>query len=505
MSIPLILDIAIGLIFIYLILSLLASEIQELISTLLQWRAEHLKKSIEVLIAGGNNDNENAQKARTLANSLYDHPLLRNLNQEAKGLMAKTFRKISDTFIKLGRQMLPKDRDIFGNKDSGPSYIPPESFARTLIDTLKIKKLAQLLSLARVEKFKQDRLLQEIGSLVREAGISEDSKALVEKELNKFAQSLETIVADLKAERTTLEMSIERMSDKLDTYISNCKIGLPADDPSSQIFLSRLQLLKQDIFGDNERIVLLGTLKPKLQEVMQVIARTPELYSEFEQAVNDPESPTYIEISKLIDTLPKSLKDSISELANRVKSGSASIEDDLTQLQIQIETWFDRSMDRASGVYKRNAKGVAILIGLLVAGIANTDTFHIVGSLSRNSVLRATIVQNAEQVVTRNPEGTAAGLTKLKTEMREALSDVSIPIGWSKANQRQQFREGWKIPYLKQIAGWIVSGLAISMGSSFWFNLLNKLVNVRNTGKSDFPKHEQQIIPEVTEQSLKTK
>lgn len=505
MSIPLILDIAVGLIFIYLILSLLASEIQELIATLLQWRAEHLKKSIEVLIAGGNDDSENAQKTRALANSLYDHPLLRNLNQEAKGLLAKTFRKMSDSLIKLFRQMLPKDRDIFGKKDSGPSYIPPESFARTLIDALKIKTLGQLLSLSRVEKFKQDRLLQEIVALVQEAGISEDNKAVIEKELNKFAHSLETIVADLRAERTSLEVSIERMSDKLDTWIKQCQIGLPADDLSSQMFLSRLQLLKQDIFGENERRVLLRTLKPKLEEVVQVIAKSPALYAEFEKAVNDKDNPIYTEILKLIDTIPPSLKESMAELANRVKSGTASIEDDITQLQAQVETWFDRSMDRASGVYKRNAKGVAILIGLVVAGVANTDTFHIVGSLSRNSVLRSTITQNAEQVVTRNPQGTAAGLAKLKTEMREALSDVSIPIGWSKANQRQQLQESWKIPYLKQIVGWIVSGLAISMGSSFWFGLLNKIVNVRNTGKSDFPKYEQPVMPEATEQPLRTK
>ena len=53
MSLPLVLDVAIGLAFIYLILSLLASEIQELLTTLLQWRAKHLKDSIEVLLAGG--------------------------------------------------------------------------------------------------------------------------------------------------------------------------------------------------------------------------------------------------------------------------------------------------------------------------------------------------------------------------------------------------------------------------------------------------------------------
>jgi hypothetical protein len=30
--------------------------------------------------------------------------------------------------------------------------------------------------------------------------------------------------------------------------------------------------------------------------------------------------------------------------------------------------------------------------------------------------------------------------------------------------------------------GWLVSGFAISMGSTFWFNVLKKVVNVRNSG-----------------------
>lgn len=77
MNLSVILDIAIGLIFIYLILSLLASEVQELLSTILQWRAEHLKKSIEILLAGGSKTPEE-ERAIELANSLYKNPLIRN-------------------------------------------------------------------------------------------------------------------------------------------------------------------------------------------------------------------------------------------------------------------------------------------------------------------------------------------------------------------------------------------------------------------------------------------
>ena len=86
MSIPFILEVVVGLIFIYLALSLLASEIQEIIGTLLQWRAEHLKRSIEVLITA--NDQESKAAAAIFTDRLYDTPLVRSLNQEATGPIA---------------------------------------------------------------------------------------------------------------------------------------------------------------------------------------------------------------------------------------------------------------------------------------------------------------------------------------------------------------------------------------------------------------------------------
>ena len=32
-----------------------------------------------------------------------------------------------------------------------------------------------------------------------------------------------------------------------------------------------------------------------------------------------------------------------------------------------------------------------------------------------------------------------------------------------------------------QIVGWLITGLALSLGAPFWFDLLNKLVNVRHS------------------------
>jgi hypothetical protein len=34
------------------------------------------------------------------------------------------------------------------------------------------------------------------------------------------------------------------------------------------------------------------------------------------------------------------------------------------------------------------------------------------------------------------------------------------------------------------IFGWLITALAISLGAPFWFDLLNKFINLRNAGKN---------------------
>jgi len=37
------------------------------------------------------------------------------------------------------------------------------------------------------------------------------------------------------------------------------------------------------------------------------------------------------------------------------------------------------------------------------------------------------------------------------------------------------------------LIGWLISGLAVALGAPFWFDLLNKLVNLRGTGPRPAP------------------
>lgn len=724
MGIPFVLDVAIGLVFIYLILSLLASELQELLTTLFQWRAKHLRDAIEVFLAGGSGTPEEEQ-VRALVSNLYDDPLLKNINQQPKGLIARGARDIT-------RWLIPGNRKgAFGTQQStGPSYIAPETFSTSLIERLGMTTLAKKLTEVRLEKF----AARIVGSLNVQDGavpltdwdkgrvrlIAEKAKKDLTSDAN-FATLVEEysdILHDFAVEEATLETCVERMGESLDAYIANYPLPAsqtaaskapsaenlsqgfdaldaepapPESEPAATTngedllyFSKRLRAFKLSLFGEgNERAISSGGLKPSLSEIAQLVDQSSSTYQEVSQSYQSmlaqavpleaqvnpeleqqllesypeaiekeivqayPETveeqllaiapdtfknvekqltdrrrkiyrarvnpqinllkqqkrtlhsalgqlsgeqrqsvlsavldqfggderaliinksllelsneqryavinivfvrlgltnadrsvyddyQTYKTVRQALEKLPNSVKDSFAILARRAQSKVQQVSQDVNQFRKEIEVWFDNSMERASGVYKRNAKGVAILIGLVLASTTNSDSFFIVNRLSNDENLRKVITDQAAQLPTRDP---SAGVKPLDQELKDlrqqtdsALNDLSLPIGWRPENLVKQFDceplistpqsdatnspnapkansavcnkvffpakpeaidvnavfqliASKPIDLLKILIGWVVSGIAIAMGAPFWFDLLGKIMNVRNSG-----------------------
>ena len=201
MSLPIVIEIAVGLIFIYLTLSLVASEIQEILSALFQWRAEHLKRSIEQLLAGnstyaeGKERGQNRQAAKMLADRLYDSPLISNLNYEAQGRLASWLRSGLHAIGAIYR-ILTFSRNVFGNKTSGPSYIPAETFATSLIERLRLEEFQQVLVRSRFDQFIQTEVQLPLHNTVSELRAQTGDETLLHAEMDYFDQAIGQIAAD---------------------------------------------------------------------------------------------------------------------------------------------------------------------------------------------------------------------------------------------------------------------------------------------------------------------
>ena len=55
----------------------------------------------------------------------------------------------------------------------------------------------------------------------------------------------------------------------------------------------------------------------------------------------------------------------------------------------RLETWFDDTMNRVSGRYKRQVQFILFAIGIPLAFILNIDSIEIAGKLSKKKDLRA--------------------------------------------------------------------------------------------------------------------
>lgn len=512
MSLPAVVEIAIGLLFIYLTLSLLTSEIQELIAVLLQWRAEHLKKSIANLFAG-----EPQAIRNEFISQFYESPLIQALNQEGQGGLESFWRNITHALARFWSRLTQTQR-ILGSQNSAPSYIPAETFSVALMQALHIQSLSQKASELTARKIVQVKLTQ-LSEILADLRHCSGDPSILAREFSNLQRSLDAMVEDLVRGRISLAICLEQTTEQLARFVDHTEALLADPYYRTDPIRKRLPYLRQ--------LIVQPPFEPTIAEVLQTVLDAPCLPVQLsppansltnvlpERSIDPPsksglpqqqsvlaamrlaleqEHPDWLEQATQI---PPSLKQNLYSLAEQACLKTSGLENQVRQLEQELAVWFNRSMDRASGVYRRNAKGIALLIGFLTATLINADTFHMVDRLSKDSLIRTTISQTAEQSVRRNrtappaapsaasPPSTTpqAELVQVREAVNTALEELPLPVGWHPANLQPEAGQPSSVVWLKRLLGWLITGVALSMGAAFWYDLLQKVMQVRGTGR----------------------
>jgi hypothetical protein len=155
-----------------------------------------------------------------------------------------------------------------------------------------------------------------------------------------------------------------------------------------------------------------------------------------------------------------------------------------------LEKWFDESMDRVSGWYKRRAQLVTFIVAVGLAVGLNASALRIGEQLSAEPKVLAAVVAKAEAIAKEPAPETEPGADESKAtalkqsgeDMEKAVDDLAaldLPIFWAKENVPEWSRGGMGLA----LVGWLVTALAVSLGAPFWFDALNKLSNLRLAGK----------------------
>jgi hypothetical protein len=181
-----ILDVAIGMAFVYLLLSLIASVIQEMLAAFMQLRAANLERGLRSLFSG-----DSLRSEMDLVDCIYDHGLVRGLYSDPlkdSNKIQSRFRKMMDGVRQLARRLIgispDKPLTIQANPLLLPSYIPSRTFALALIDVLN------------ADKEQGYRAMSSI------------TKALAEHD-NKAAQALLTLAIDARGDVVAFQRNLE--------------------------------------------------------------------------------------------------------------------------------------------------------------------------------------------------------------------------------------------------------------------------------------------------------
>jgi len=157
---------------------------------------------------------------------------------------------------------------------------------------------------------------------------------------------------------------------------------------------------------------------------------------------------------------------------------------DIEATRLKVEHWFDDTMARVSGWYKRMAQKIIFVAGLILCFAVNADTLMIVKELWSDQALRSAMVAQAGQKVqSTNPAELATQTDSFQQVARDIRDLSSPPIGWSRAPKDiRVWPGGWGERALK-VLGILLTSFAIVLGAPFWFDMLNNVVNLRLSGE----------------------
>jgi hypothetical protein len=192
------------------------------------------------------------------------------------------------------------------------------------------------------------------------------------------------------------------------------------------------------------------------------------------------------------------------KIKNHLLALSRTTSAKLEEFVQKVSIWIDSSLTMMGERYKRWTQVLSLLIGLSIAVAFNLDTIRLTNHLYRDKETREAIAVLASDFVQTNTKDDFERCKNLRTEemakdpgctsISTLLENIRyrsgtigrLPIGWPLLDPIE-FIKNIFAQNITVYLGWILTALATSLGASFWFDLLNRIVNVRHGMKRPKP------------------
>ena len=187
--------------------------------------------------------------------------------------------------------------------------------------------------------------------------------------------------------------------------------------------------------------------------------------------------------------------------ANITGNITTSVKSEMQLFRDRLESWYSTNADRLTGTFKRTkAMPLTIMVSVIMVVSLNTDSIEISKYLYNNKAASKDLATTAintfqnykDQMDTvlktaaSNSAGSTTTINQLKTQTTQlqnnidSLRALDLPLGWKAANLKDL--KSFTDYSVKHIPGWLATILAIMLGAPFWFDLLNKISNLRGSG-----------------------
>ena len=493
MDLNAIVEVAIGLIFMWITLSLATIQIQEWILTVLNKRAKDMEASLHEMLANPN-----------IKSQFYDHPVIR-------GLSAK--KRKSPSTVPAWFYRYPIVRGFTREKRKLPSYIPAQTFALALFDLTMTAGTESSLIQQGVLKIRDDfqKTIDESKGKPRNRAVIDSLNIL--SDLARSAAATEAGTSITNYSKEVLVREVNRLSKRYQDSTDN---NGNKDEQLVQIGKAL------------ERALLEASLiaKGELERVKRAAdtTRTPADGETEVQGSPASRSEADVVLGKLtqgvaaLSVISPELNQTLSALFFNVEEYASEKEKQIARARGNLEGWFNSAMDRVSGVFKRYTQAMAIILGIVLSLFLNVDSISIAQYLWREPAVRQVLVTQASNY---KPTDSQPGTNPQESlqQFSQQFGSLNLPIGWDVEMYGGNFQmlgrtaaynsECQLFPHASQyfgiplfstnvcltqshaadssnillkLLGILFTAGATAQGAPFWFDVLKKFVNIRSTG-----------------------
>ena len=193
----------------------------------------------------------------------------------------------------------------------------------------------------------------------------------------------------------------------------------------------------------------------------------------------------------MMDLMNKSAEGVVpAQVRDAVDAQLGDAERDAAHVRQSLEDWYNNAMDRVSGGYKRRTQYVLFTLGIVAAIAVNADSVAVIERLATSKTLAAAVSEAADQYSKKSSGDSAANAQQVLETTLGTLDKLGLPIGWTGPgsdntpflNNEGALSMAERLLKVHWI-GWLITGLAVSFGAPFWFDVLNRFMTVRSTIK----------------------